>query len=1086
MGEFGAVYKKRVAPVLRQHGLVESAQAPRAAREGVFGRLFAVESPADIARKQAELEGDPSWQRVTGELGRRFGGTDSARQIHSSFRIYSAPASLGVVEPDVRPEGHWRTYDAASGLADYRVFSVTEDREGSLWFATEGGASRYDGESFTNFTTQDGLPHSTVYAILQDQGGDLWFGTYGGVSRYDGTRFTTYTTRDGLAGNVVSSMLQDRHGNLWLGHGLVAVSGAGLSKFDGESFTVYTTRDGLADNRVFGMYEADDGHLWFGSLTSGVSRFDGQSFTTYTSQDGLTGNGIRVICRDKEGHLWFGAFGGVSRFDGHTFASLTTEDGLPHHHVTSICQDREGHLWFGTAGGGASRYDGQSFTNFGVEDGLAHGVILAVYEDRERYVWFCSYGGGVSRFDGHSMVTLPTSSPVTGMVWDREGELWVSTLNHGVARYEGIDGGAYRRSSFSIGEGLASDSVRCIYQDSRDWIWIGSLTGEICRYDGLYWQSFTAEDGLPGQGIFDIHEGKDGTIWFGTQGGGVCRYDGKRLDVLTMEDGLAHNDVRSIVLDRGGDLWFGTYGGGVSRCRVKETGERTWTTFTTEDGLGDNYLQEQAAFEDRDGCLWFGTNSGGVSRYDGQTFSTLTVKDGLAHNTGWSVAQGVGGDMWLGTPAGLSRYDGSVFQTLTQEDGLRSSSVWSLLQDQANQIWVGTANGATRYCPTVSVPPVICVDAVTSNQRYRDISKLAVPHHTGLTVFEFHGKSFKTRPEGMVYRCRLDGHDAGWRNTRRRRVEYQELPVGEYTFEVVAVDRDLVYSEKPGTVHLQVVPDPRDEQIDELEQRVRERTRELEDTHRELEEAQGRLISELEKELQTAHDMQMSLMPEASPRLEGFDVAGRCIPANHVGGDFFQYFLQQNTLVIALADVTGHAMEAAIPAVQFSGILKSHMELEGDLTLRFERLNRSLHGTLAPRTAICFVMGEIDLATHTLELADGGCPYPYHYRVGSGDVAELQVSSYPLGIRPDTRYPVVAEQLHPGDRLVFCSDGIVEADNSDGDLFGFEDTAEVVRTACAAGLPAEAIVSQLLGAVSAFRGDAPQSDDMTCVVVGVG
>jgi len=87
-----------------------------------------------------------------------------------------------------------------------------------------------------------------------------------------------------------------------------------------------------------------------------------------------------------------------------------------------------------------------------------------------------------------------------------------------------------------------------------------------------------------------------------------------------------------------------------------------------------------------------------------------------------------------------------------------------------------------------------------------------------------------------------------------------------------------------------------------------------------VDEAQRQLIDELEEELQTAHDMQMRLMPTESPQIAGFDIAGRCLPANHVGGDLFQYFPQDGKLAISLADVTGHAMEAAIPMVMFSGM----------------------------------------------------------------------------------------------------------------------------------------------------------------------
>jgi len=113
--------------------------------------------------------------------------------------------------------------------------------------------------------------------------------------------------------------------------------------------------------------------------------------------------------------------------------------------------------------------------------------------------------------------------------------------------------------------------------------------------------------------------------------------------------------------------------------------------------------------------------------------------------------------------------------------------------------------------------------------------------------------------------------------------------------------------------------------------------------------------------------------------------------------------------------MTGHAMDAAIPVVMFSGLLKSHMELEGTLQERFERLNRSLYGTLPGRAYICFTMGELDVSTRTLRVCNGGCPYPYHYRDSAGELAELSVSAGPFGLRSDMMCQVVDIAFESGD-----------------------------------------------------------------------
>ena len=121
------------------------------------------------------------------------------------------------------------------------------------------------------------------------------------------------------------------------------------------------------------------------------------------------------------------------------------------------------------------------------------------------------------------------------------------------------------------------------------------------------------------------------------------------------------------------------------------------------------------------------------------------------------------------------------------------------------------------------------------------------------------------------YRCQLRGLDSGWRKpSQDTQFEWTPQASGRYTFEVQAIDRDLNYSESASVV-LEVIPDPRDAQIALLESELERRNREL------------------EAELADARDMQMRLLPEHPPAIDGAQIAGRCVTANTVGGDFFDY-----------------------------------------------------------------------------------------------------------------------------------------------------------------------------------------------------
>ena len=969
-----------------------------------------------------------------------------------------------------RKQGSWRTLSIADGLPDPTITDIVQDSAGDLWLATNGGGvARYTGEEITVY--QHGLGSNAITGVLQARDGAMWFAAGaggvskgGGLSRLAAGVITTYSTDDGLPSRYIRKIVEDKKGQLWL------ATPEGLCRFAGQNFTLFTTADGLVNNSVFYLaLDRQDG-LWIGT-EGGLSYYDGYRFVNYTQKDGLPA-AIESIALDRKDRPWVGTWRGLGHLHGDRFMVYTQKDGLAE--INDLLVDRQGHLWAATYGG-VSHYDGSEWTTHTAEDGLAQNVVGTVYEDQSGDLWFGSgyslrgitAGSGVSHYTRSEFKSWPTAVGIMGLALDHQGQLWLGTWN-GVMRLKDqqltpfapiphytyslvedrqqrlwfghsngqgasmLERGQLHR--YTQDNGLDSNILRAVFEDSRDRIWLGAN-----YLDGERIVNFTSKDGLTSDEVYAIGEDKKGHIWIGTRAG-LNRWDGEQLTSFTTADGLTLDNVTAILGTRDGAMWFGTWGSGLHRY----DGEN-WTTFIPADGLGHNRIED--IMEDSQGHLWISTFGGGLTRYDGLVFQTLLKEDGLVHDAVHQVVEGADGTYWIATEGGL-----------------------------------------TRFQPRIS-PPGIRLDNIVADRDYAPTAALRFPATQDYIAFQFQGSSLKTRPNQIAYVYRLQGLNSDWQVTREHQVVYRDLPIGDYTFEVKAVDRDLTYSATPAQIRLSI--HPAYDQIAlwaglglSLVGLVFAGGYALQKRRGQL-AAERALMHEMEDELDTARDLQMGLMPTEAPQISGYDLAGHCETVNHVGGDFYQYFDRGETFAFSLADVTGHAMEAAIPVVMFSGILDSEIRHEQPQTQLFARLNQTLHHRLDRRTYVCFLLGQLNPKTGALQLSNSGCPYPYHFKAATGTVVEIQLDAYPLGVRADSTYETSTIQLDPGDFLIFCSDGIIEAENAQGELFGYERITEIIRSGSMTAPSAEGLLQHIMTTVQQFMGEVPRGDDQTLVILGV-
>nr|MBC8230035.1 SpoIIE family protein phosphatase [bacterium] len=639
-----------------------------------------------------------------------------------------------------------------------------------------------------------------------------------------------------------------------------------------------------------------------------------------------------------------------------------------------------------------------------------------------------------------------------------------------------------------------SNIVYTIHEDRYGNLWFARgqwPVGGVSLLDGKGFVNFTTQDGLMQNYVEAIHEDQRGNLWFG-EGGTSC-YDGMVFVNYTEKDGLLYG-IHSICEDGQGYLWFGTLNG-IFRYDGKE-----FVNYTPQDGLG--YVP--SIYEDQQGYLWFGTNAKGILRYDGKEFINYTEKDGLPCNRfWWGIHEDSQGHLWFGTVGGgVAQYDGVAFQSLDVRDGLGGNTVYGICEDSDGFLWFGTDGGATRY-KRDDIPPIAKIVSVTTDKTYTDLD--AIPSFTAGTrvTIEYSSIDFKTHPDKRLYRYQMKGHDDDWsRATRETQVDYSNLKPGQYTFVAQAIDRDLNYSE-PVSLTLKFVP-PFYMSAGFLVPTLGFGTILIAvltivsigyvKRRRQVQAYQQAAV----RELQDAQQVQMSLMPDSAPPIEGVEIAGKCIPANTVSGDFFDYLEDagQNEIALVVADVTGKAMKGAMNAVMADGILRATGREQVQFTPAslMMTLNDVLKGSMEWGMNVTMVIGMINAESKTLTIANAAHhAHPLLLRRppdptsgGKGEIQTLKTGGLPLGMRAGVRYSEEQFQLQSGDVVIFMTDGIIEAQDSEEQLYSDSGRLEETISQFTLDLSAEAMVEAILNDAMNFGGDkSARDDDMTVVVAKI-
>lgn len=235
----------------------------------------------------------------------------------------------------------------------------------------------------------------------------------------------------------------------------------------------------------------------------------------------------------------------------------------------------------------------------------------------------------------------------------------------------------------------------------------------------------------------------------------------------------------------------------------------------------------------------------------------------------------------------------------------------------------------------------------------------------------------------------------------------------------------------------------------------------------------------MQAEMSLAHDVQLSLLPQAPTTLPGISVWASSAPAREVGGDFYDFSVtEDDTLRFALGDVAGKGMSAALLMAMSRTLLRAVQNVPESA---LQTINRNLYDDLTRiGSFITLFVAEYDLREHVLRYANAGhspvviCP-------AQGAPTLLEADSPPVGVLPTSLAERCTLSLHPGDVLVVSSDGIPEATNTQKEMLGYEAMMQLIELY--RDRDARHIGEMLLSAARSFEDERPPSDDQTVLVL---
>ena len=353
------------------------------------------------------------------------------------------------------------------------VRDAAGDGGGGVWLATQAGAFHLGDGGARRLTTRNGLASDALHRVLVDREGSVWFGSDGGLSKLVPGPFTLLS--DGLIHPFVRAVAEDVRGRVWVG------TRVGAAILEDGRFRPVALPPGVSDPRVYALAAGAAGEMWVGTRDGLVRYAADGSALRYGTEDGLPSDYVANLLHDDRG-LWIGTEHGLAHMEGGTIRSVDhplTEGSF----VVSSALDDRGRMWFGLNLGGVLVFDGSTWTSIASEQGFTDQTVWSLHPDSNGSMWAGTNGHGAFHVREDGLRRYHTADGlVDDFVWQvlpaGDGSVWMFT-SHGLDR---LTGGSFVHFGPEQGLSDREGTATAALEDSNGQLWFGSGSG-LYRYD---------------------------------------------------------------------------------------------------------------------------------------------------------------------------------------------------------------------------------------------------------------------------------------------------------------------------------------------------------------------------------------------------------------------------------------------------------------------------------------------------------------------------------------------------------------------------------------------------------------------------